>query len=140
MNTHVDVALRNKTVVRAFYEAAGRGDLAGFGVFMHASFLYSAPNYLPWGGDTRGAEICLRVVLPQMASVLDFSRFSYLSITAEEDHVVALFNVGVMGSPSTIRVSEHWVLENGKACSVWVAYYEPAALLELIGHNLRSAA
>ncbi len=77
----------------------------------------------------------LNVVLPQVAKVLDFERFSYDSLTAEGDHVVALINVGVMGTSSTIKISEHWQMEGGKARSIWVAYFEPAALLELIERN-----
>jgi hypothetical protein len=140
MNTIVDVASRNKFVVRAFYEGAVRGDICAFGAFLHASFVCSAPDYLPWGGDTHGAENYLHSVLPQMARVLDFSRFSYHSMTAEDDHVVALINVGVMGSSSMIKLSEHWVLENEKARSVWMAYYEPAALVEVIERDARSLA
>jgi ketosteroid isomerase-like protein len=140
MDTIVDVASRNKIVVRAFYEGAVRGDICGFGVFLHTSFVCCAPNYLPWGGDTHGAESYLQIVLPQMARVLDFSRFSYQSMTAEDDHVVAVINVGVMRSSSMIKVSEHWVLEHEKARSVWMAYYEPAALVEAVERDARSLA
>ena len=79
-------------------------------------------------------------MLPQVAKVLDFSRFSYDSITAEGDHVVALINVGVTGTTDMIKISEHWTLENGKARSIWVAYYEPAALIAVIERNKYAAA
>lgn len=126
---------RNKAIVMAFYDGGVRGDISGFGEYLHTDFVCSAPNYLPWGGDTTSAEGYLNDVLPQVAKVLDFSRFSYDSITAEDDRVVALINVGVTGTPAMIKISEHWRLRNGKAQSIWVAYYEPIALLEQIERN-----
>jgi ketosteroid isomerase-like protein len=135
-NTHDQLEL-NKSVVRTFYDGGVRGDISGFGAHLHDDFVCSAPNYLPWGGDTQGAAGYLNVVLPQVAKVLDFGRFSYDSFTAEGDHVVALINVGVTGTPSMIKISEHWSLDQGKARSIWVAYYEPAELLALIERNKR---
>jgi ketosteroid isomerase-like protein len=125
----------NKAAVRAFYDGAVRGDISGFGSYLHPMFGCSVPRYLPWGGDTQGADAYLNVVLPQIARVLDFGRFSYDSLTAEEDHVVALINVGVMDTESMIKISEHWTLEAGRARSIWVAYYEPAALLSRLERN-----
>jgi ketosteroid isomerase-like protein len=123
------VIARNKSVVRAYYEGAQRGDISGFGKFLHQDFVVEAPNYLRWGGSHR-AEHFLQVVLTQVASVLDFSRFSYESITAEHDRVAALINVGVVGSDAMIKISEHWLIKDERALSLWVAYYEPQALME----------
>ena len=135
-NIHDQLEL-NKSVVRTFYDGGVRGDISGFGAHLHDDFVCSAPNYLPWGGATKGAAGYLNVVLPQVAKVLDFGRFSYDSFTAEGDHVVALINVGVTGTPSMIKISEHWSLDQGKARSIWVAYFEPAELLALIERNKR---
>ena len=35
---------------------------------------------------------------------------------------------------------EHWTVKNGKATSIWVAYFEPQALLDKLGiaHGLKS--
>lgn len=131
---------KNKAVVKAFYDGGVRGDISGFGANLYDNFTCSAPIYLPWGGDTRSAAGYLNDVLPQVAKVLDFSRFSYDSITAEGDHVVALINVGVTGTEDMIKISEHWQLENFKARSIWVAYYEPAALMAVIERNKYAAA
>ena len=139
MANHTELAELNKSVVRAFYEGGVRGDISAFGSNLHDDFVCSAPDYLPWGGDTHGAAGYLNVVLPQVAKVLDFGRFSYDSITAEEKHVVALINVGVVGKDSMIKISEHWSLDDGKARSIWVAYFEPAALLALIEDNKKSS-
>jgi len=119
----------------AFYDGGVRGDISGFGQYLHPDFVCSAPNYLPWGGDTQGAHGYLNDVLAQVAKVLDFGRFSYESITAENDRVVAVINVGVTGTRAMIKISEHWRLRNDKAQSIWVAYYEPMALLEQIESN-----
>jgi ketosteroid isomerase-like protein len=140
VTTNQDQIESNKAVVRTFYDGGVRGDISGFGAHLHDDFVCSVPIYLPWGGDTRGAAGYLEDVLPQVAKVLDFGRFSYDSITAEGDHVVALISVGVTGSEDMIKISEHWRLEGGKARSIWVAYYEPAALMALIERNRKSAA
>ena len=139
MSKNAETLESNKALVRGFYEGGVRGDISGYGPNLHPDFVCSAPNYLPWGGDTKGADGYLNDVLPQVAKVLDFGRFSFDSVTAEGNHVVALINVGVMGTPSMIKISEHWSLDEGKARSIWVAYFEPAALLELIGRNQKPA-
>lgn len=130
----------NKAAVRAFYDGAVRGDISGFGSYLLPMFVCSAPRYLPWGGDTHGADAYLNVVLPQVARALDFGRFSYDSLTAEEERVVALINVGVMDTDSMIKISEHWTLEAGRARSIRVAYFEPAALLSRLERDRWSPA
>jgi hypothetical protein len=37
------------------------------------------------------------------------------------------------------KISEHWTVKNGKATSIWVAYFEPQALLDKLGiaHGLK---
>lgn len=140
MSAHSEKLDINKAVVKAFYAGGVRGDIAAIRSYLYDDFVCSAPSYLPWGGDTPSADGYVDTVLPQVAKVLDFTRFSYDSITAEDDHVVALINVGVTGTASMIKISEHWQLDQGKARSIWVAYYEPAALLELIERNKKSGA
>jgi hypothetical protein len=49
------------------------------------------------------------------------------------DHVVALINIGVTGTDAIIKISEHWTVRDGKATSIWVAYFEPQALLDKLG-------
>ena len=70
------------------------------------------------------------MILPQAAKALDFGRFGYERFTAEDDHVVVLIRVGVAGSNAMIRISEHWDLKDEKVLSLWVAYYEPKALMD----------
>ncbi|MGC1547155.1 MAG: nuclear transport factor 2 family protein [Rhodanobacter sp.] len=133
--TSPDVLVHNKMIVRSFYDSAIRGDVKIFQSYLHTNFSYCAPKYLPWGGVTNTPERYLNFIFPQISKVIDFNRFSYESVTAESDRVVALFKVGVIGRAEVIEISEHWVIENGKACSVWNAYFEPIPLLEEILRN-----
>jgi ketosteroid isomerase-like protein len=130
---------RNKAIVDAYYQAGVEGRLPDFGVHLHPDFTTTAPNYLPWGGTHLGAEFFRNEVLPNLPDVLDFSRFSYEVFFADGEHVVALINIGVTGTDAIIKISEHWTVRDGKATSIWVAYFEPQALLDKLGlsHGLR---
>lgn len=57
----------------------------------------------------------------------------------EGEHVVALINIGVTDTDAINKISEHWTVRGGKATSIWVAYFEPQALLDKLGlnHGLR---
>jgi hypothetical protein len=72
--------------------------------------------------------------------VFDFARLSYDKVVAEDGHVVAVFNIGVAGTDAIIRIVDHWTLRDGKAISLWAAYFEPQAVLEKLGSSLRSMA
>ena len=72
-----------------------------------------------------GAAFFRDEVLPNLPNVLDFRRFSYESLFAESDRVVALVNFGLTGNDAMIKISEHWTVKDGKAASIWVAYFEP---------------
>jgi ketosteroid isomerase-like protein len=133
MTTENEMSVQGKAVVDAYYQAGVRGDLPSFATFLHPDFKVTAPNYLPWGGTHNGAAFFRDQVLQHLPETLDFSRFSYDSLTAEGNHVVALINIGVVGTNAVIKISEHWNVESGKAVSIWVAYFEPQALLETLG-------
>jgi len=124
---------QSKAVVDAYYQAGVQRRLTSFAPYLHSDFTTTAPNYLPWGGVHVGAGFFRDQVLPDLPDVLDFGRFSYDSLLAESDRVVALVNFGVTGSDAMIKISEHWTVKDGKATSIWVAYFEPQALLEKLG-------
>jgi ketosteroid isomerase-like protein len=132
---------QSKEVVDAYYQAGVRRRLIDFAQYLHPDFLTTAPNYLPWGGVHPGAAFFRDEVLPNLPDVLDFGRFSYEALFAEHDRVVALVNFGVTGSDAMVKISEHWTVRGGKATSIWVAYFEPQALLEKLGiaHGLSSS-
>jgi ketosteroid isomerase-like protein len=124
---------RSKAVVDAYYQAGVRGRLTDFGRYLHPDFSTTAPNYLPWGGVHAGAAFFRDQVLPTLPEVLDFGRFSYDVLLAEGERVAALVNFGITGSDADIKISEHWTVRDGKATSIWVAYFEPQALLDKLG-------
>ena len=65
-----------------------------------------------------------------------FARFSCDNVIAEDGHVAAVFNIGVTGTDAIIKIVDHWTLRDGKAISLWVAYFEPQAALEKLGIKL----
>lgn len=124
---------RNKAVAHAFYQAGIEGRLTTFAQYLEPDFAVTAPNYLPWGGTHKGAAFFSGDILPNLPEVFDFSRFSYESVTAEDDRVAAIINMGVSGTDRVIKILDLWTLRNGKAVSLWVAYFEPQALLDKLG-------
>jgi ketosteroid isomerase-like protein len=124
---------RNKAVAHAFYQAGIEGRLTTFAQYLEPDFAVTAPNYLPWGGAHKGAAFFYGDILPNLPEVFDFSRFSYESVTAEDDRVAAIINMGVTGTDRVIKILDLWTLRNGKVVSLWVAYFEPQALLDKLG-------
>ena len=47
-----------------------------------------------------------------------------------------LFNIGVTGTDAIVKIVNHRTLRDGKAISLWAAYFEPQALLEKLGIKL----
>lgn len=127
------LSAQSKAVVDAYYQAGFENRLTDFGPYLHEDFTTTAPNYLPWGGVHLGGAFFRDEVLPTLPSVLDFGRFSYDVLIAEDEKVVALINIGVTGTDAMIKISEHWTVKDGKATSIWVAYFEPQALLDKLG-------
>jgi ketosteroid isomerase-like protein len=130
---------RNRAVAHAYYQAGVDGRLTSFAQYLDPDFTVTAPNYLPWGGPHKGAAFFSGDILPNLPQVFDFSRFSYMSVTAEDDRVAAIFNMGVTGTDHVIKILDLWTIRNGKAVDLWVAYFEPQALLDKLGlaHGLR---
>jgi ketosteroid isomerase-like protein len=130
---------RNKAVADAFYQAGVEGRLTSFAQYLDPDFLVTAPNYLPWGGPHKGAAFFSDDILPNLPQVFDFSRFSYISVTAEDDRVAAIINMGVTGADHVLKILDLWTIRNGKAVELWVAYFQPQALLDKLGlaHGLK---
>ena|ERR1700750_300637 len=114
-------------IVKRFYDGAARGEITSFGQFLAEAFELLVPPQLPWGGtfDRQG----YLALLPRVAEALDFARMSYVRLTAEGGHVVALINIVVQGTDRSILVSEHWDVLNDQAIRLLVAYFDPTALL-----------
>jgi ketosteroid isomerase-like protein len=128
----MNMLARNKEIVQAFYDGAVRGDFESLKTYVHADFVCQAPEYLPWGGTIRTAKRYFNEVLPLVGKYLDFKRLSFPSITAEEDRVSVIIHVGVTDTPELIQVSDNWVVRDEKLRAIWVAYFEPWALVDQI--------
>jgi ketosteroid isomerase-like protein len=137
MTTQRDID-RDKSTVDAFYRLGAERRLTDFASYVHPDFKVTAPDYLPWGG-THLAAFFNDKILPDLPNDLDFSRFSYDSVTAEAGRVAVLANMGVTGADAMIQIADHWRVEDGRVTALWVAYFEPQALLDKLGiaHSLR---
>ena len=112
----------NKARARTFYEGARRGDMTDFLAVAKDDFTLTAPAYLPWGGTHRGKDKFLKI-LPVVGQFVDFERAVIDSVTAEENRVVVVFRLGVAGSTTMFRLSDHWVFDTAHTPSgpLWVA-------------------
>ena len=72
-------------------------------------------------------------VLSSLPDVFDFARFSYVSVIAADGRVDAVINQGVRGTDAVIKIVDCWTVRDGKVTSIWVAYFDPQALLEKLG-------
>jgi hypothetical protein len=124
---------RNKAMVDIFYRLGIDGHLTDFARYLTPDFTWTAPNYLPWGGTHSGAARFRDEVLSALPSVFDFARFSYISVLAEANRVDATINQGVAGTDAIIKIVDCWTIRVGKFASIWVAYFEPQALLDKLG-------
>jgi hypothetical protein len=121
---------RARALVRSFYDGGARGEITSFAGSLSHDFELFVPPQLPWGGTFDKQQYI--DLLPQVASSLDFSNMKYLSLTAEDEHVVALIEIGVQGTDATIIISEHWDLRDEKAIRLRVAYFDPTPLLHQV--------
>ena len=128
MSGPVNETERAREIVVSFYDGGARGEITSFKDSLAEDFELFVPDYLPWGGHFGKQEYV--ALLPRVAAVLDFTRLTYESLTAEDGHVVALINIGVQGTDQSIIISEHWDIADGKAVRLRVAYFDPKVLLD----------
>jgi ketosteroid isomerase-like protein len=119
-----------RDVVKRFYDGGARREIASFRDSLAEDFELLVPPQLPWGGTFDKQQYV--ALLPRVADVLDFTRLTYLSLTAEDSHVVALIKIGVSRTDESIIISEHWDIRDGKAIRLLVAYFDPTPLLDQI--------
>ena len=116
-----------RTLIKGFYEGGARGEITSFAEKLSEDFELFVPPQLPWGGTFNKQQYV--DLLPRVANALDFAKMKYLSLTAEGRHVVALIEIGVQGTNTSIIISEHWDVRDGKAVRLRVAYFDPTPLL-----------
>jgi ketosteroid isomerase-like protein len=119
-----------REIVRRFYDGGARGDITSFSDSLAEDFELFVPPQLPWGGTFDKKQYV--ALLPRVAAVLDFARLTYMSLTVEGTHVVALIKIGVQGTDDSIIISEHWDIRDDKAVRLLVAYFDPTLLLNQI--------
>ena len=124
----LSAAEQAREIVKRFYDGGARGEITSFRDNLSEDFELFVPPQLPWGGTFNKDQYV--ALLPQVAAVLDFSRLTYMSLTAEGTHVVALIKIGVKGTDGSIIISEHWDVRDGKAIRLLVAYFDPTLLLK----------
>lgn len=129
----------NKALVRSFYEGGTDSEAKTYGEIFLPEFEVTAPGYLPWGG-TSSLQTYLNDVLHQVTAVLDFKRCKILSLTGENENIVIVIDIGLTGTKYSVQISEHWKIRDGKALSLWVAYFEPEQLMKLIERNAATTA
>jgi ketosteroid isomerase-like protein len=119
-----------RDIVKRFYDGGARSEITSFRNSLAEDFELFVPPQLPWGGTFNKSQYV--ALLPRVAAVLDFARMTYISLTAEGTHVVALIKIGVQGTDGSIVISEHWDIRDGKAVRLLVAYFDPTLLLNQI--------
>jgi ketosteroid isomerase-like protein len=119
-----------REIVKRFYDGGARREITSFRDSLAEDFELFVPPQLPWGGTFNKDQYV--ALLPRVADVLDFARMTYLSLTAEGSHVVALIKIGVHGTDGSIVISEHWDIRDDKAIRLLVAYFDPTLLLNQI--------
>ena len=122
---------RARALVKTFYDGGARGEITSFAGSLSEDFELFVPPQLPWGGTFNRQQYI--DLLPQVADALDFANMTYLSLTAEGNHVVALIEIGVSGTDNAIIISEHWDVRDDKAVRLRVAYFDPTPLLHRAG-------
>jgi ketosteroid isomerase-like protein len=127
----------NKMLVRSVYSRISREDFCNSKSLFHKDFVYTSPEYLPWGGITKTSGRYFDLIVPKLLNAIDYARFTYSSLTNEGNCVVALFNVGIVGSNADVTFCEHWFLEGGLIRSLWSSLFEPLPLLVAIEHSKR---
>ena len=123
----IDDTERARALVDSFYQGGARGHITSFAESLADDFELFVPPQLPWGG-TFGRQQYVDL-LPRVAAALDFADMTYVSMTAEKGHVVALIDIRVQGTADRIMISEHWDVKDGKAVRLLVAYFDPTPLL-----------
>ena len=127
----------NVEIVKAAYDAFGRGDLVAFLGLMSDDCTWELPGapQVPWAGKFRGpAEIKQFVIA--LGNTVDFQVFQPRSFVGSADRVVVLgYEIGTMRTNDK-SYETHWAhaftLAGGKITR-FQEYIDTAALIEALG-------
>ena len=106
----------NTDLVRAGYEAFGRGDMDALMHLLHDTEWHQAEG-APQGGVYTGSEAILSGVFgPLLQQVQDFKATPHEILSAGEDRVLAVGNYTGQGSGGALnaRFAHLWTVQDGK--------------------------
>ncbi len=124
----------NSDLVRAGYDAFGRGDMEVVLQFLQDTEWHEAEG-APQGGVYTGSEAILNGVFgPLMQQVQDFTATPHEIMSAGEDRVLALGNYTGQGSGGALnaRFAHLWTVREGKATH-FEQFADTALLRQAVG-------
>jgi uncharacterized protein len=127
---------RNRELIRQVYALAAVGDLEAITSFYSADYrLTQSPSH-PVPGSWAGAEATNAGI--EVFRTCGTSGVTVLEIVADGPHrVVAIVDAHgtapVSGEQWTMRVSEHFWIEDGRITEIRPFYWDPAGLRRILG-------
>lgn len=118
----------NRQLVSAMYDAAGRGDFAAFLSYIDADVVVDEPPFLPYGGTYRGHGE-LQSLLGRVSAILDVTSLRVERLIADDDHVIGLIRVPIVGSDSEVSLAEMSVIREGKVAEMRIFFHEAGTLV-----------
>ena len=124
---------RNKAVVDAFYQLGIQGRLIDFAQYLDSNFTWTRTQLSPVG---RHAHRCGALSRPSPFQSSRRVRFRAVQLRqcyrrgrpCRRGH-----QPGCEGTDAVIKIVDCWTVGDRKVTSMWVAYFEPQALLEKLG-------
>lgn len=119
---------QNRALLRNFYDAALRGDMAALTSYFADDVVVSEPDFLPYGGTYRGAE-GFAALLAAMAPHADLAGLVVGDIHADDNTVYATIQLPDKHTGELVELIERAVIRDGKI-----------AELSIFAHTARSLA
>ncbi|WP_028933703.1 nuclear transport factor 2 family protein [Pseudonocardia spinosispora] len=119
---------QNRALLRDFYDAALRGDMAALTSYFTDDVVVSEPDFLPYGGDYRGSE-GFAALLAAMAPHADLAGLVVGEIHADGNTVYTTIGLPDKHTGELVELIERADIENGRI-----------AQLSIFAHTARSLA
>lgn len=109
----------NRALVLGALDAVTKGDIDTFLGAMAPDLVVHEPDYLPYGGEFHGATGFLEL-FGEIAKVVDVGSIELLSAIADDERVVLLMSVALVGGGGRRFLTEHWLVADGRVRDVRV--------------------
>jgi ketosteroid isomerase-like protein len=119
----------NRQVVSDMYEAARAGDLEGYLAGLAPDVVVFEPGFLPMRGTYRGPD-GLQALVGKVTSLLDLSGMQIDRVIADEDHVIVLTRVPIIGSQAEVNLAEMSIIRDGKVAEQRIFVHDAGSLLD----------